>query len=486
MLQDGRKVNDIAKNYIAGEWVAGAETIERRNPSDTDEIVGRYACASMADIDSAVAAARVAQPAWSELGPQERCDLLDAIGNSILARREPLALLLSREEGKTLAESRGEVEFTASIFKFYAGEAARLNGHAGRSLRPEADVEVRHEPLGVVGLITPWNFPLSIPAWKAAPAMAYGNCVILKPSELTNGSAHALAAILHDAKVPKGVFQLLMGGGARIGGALARHPGVDGVSFTGSVATGRAISEQLRNQRTRLQLEMGGKNPLVVMADADLEAALDVAVRGAFHATGQRCTASSRIILQDSIHDAFVAKLTARIQQLRVGHALDATSEIGPIVSEPQIERVLRYVEIGRAEGAKLAVGGQRLTMKTRGHYMSPTLFVDTQNSQAINREEIFGPVAATIRVRSFEEALAVANDTGMGLSASIYTGSLKHAIAFKRHSRAGIIGVNMPTFGADYHAPFGGRGESGSGSREMGTYAREFYTTVKTVYVAP
>jgi alpha-ketoglutaric semialdehyde dehydrogenase len=473
-------------NYIAGEWVGAAETIERRNPSDTDELVGIYACAGLSDVDAAVCAARQAQPAWADTGEQERADILERIAAAILVQREQLAALLSREEGKTLAESRGEIEFSASVFKFYAGEAVRMAGRAGRSLRAGAEVEVRHEPLGVVALITPWNFPFCIPAWKAAPALAYGNCVILKPSELTNGSAHALTKIIHDAGLPKGVFQLLMGAGGKIGGSLARHPDIDGISFTGSVATGRAISEQLRSQRTRIQLEMGGKNPLVVMADANIDAAVDVAIRGAFFATGQRCTASSRIILQDAVHDEFVERMKRRMRELRVGHALDPASQIGPLVSEAQLERVLRYMEIGRAEGSTLAAGGERMEAKTPGHYMSPTLFVDTTNVQTLNREEIFGPVAATIRARGFDEALAIANDTPMGLAASIFTSSLKHAIAFKRHSRAGIVGINMPTFGADYHAPFGGRGESGTGSREMGTYAREFYTTVKTVYIAP
>jgi aldehyde dehydrogenase (NAD+) len=371
------------------------------------------------------------------------------------------------------------------VFKFYAGEAVRLAGVAGRSLRPGADVEVIHEPLGVVGLITPWNFPFSIPAWKTASALAYGNCVILKPSELTNGSAHALARVMAGSGIPKGVFQLVMGTGAQVGSPLVRHPGVDGISFTGSVQTGRSIAEQLRSQSTRLQLEMGGKNPLVVMGDANLEAAADAAIGGAFLATGQRCTASSRLIVHDAVHDTFVAELTRRAQQLRVGHALAPETQIGPLVSETQLERVLRYIEIGRTEGGRIATGATRVRTGKRGHYLAPTLFVETSPAHTINREEIFGPVASVIRVSSFEEALSVANDTEFGLSASIFTGSLDHAIAFKHGSRAGIVGINMPTYGADYHAPFGGHGISGLGSPELGTYARQFYTTAKTAYIA-
>jgi len=475
---------DKLQNYIDGEWVDGAQWIERQNPSDLSDCIGVYAQSSSHDVNSAVQAAKIAQMAWAGVSPQERSEILLDIAASILGRQEEIAHILSREEGKTLPESRGEVGFSASVFKYFSGEALRLNGHAGRSIRTGVDVEVLHEPLGVVGMITPWNFPFLMPAWKAAPALAYGNSIILKPSEFTNGSAHILTQIMVDSGLPANVFQLVMGGGPEVGQSLCGHPDVNGISFTGSVPTGNKIAATVSPDK-HLQMEMGGKNPLIVMADANLGAAVDAALRGAFHATGQRCTASSKLIVEQSVHDEFVAMLKEKAQALRVGHALSDSTEVGPLVNAAQLAGVERYMEIAKQEGAEFLLGGSRVACETEGHYFAPTILLAPFNAMRINREEIFGPVATVISVASFEEALKVANDTEFGLSASIYTQSLKHAVAFKHGSTAGMVQVNLPTFGGDYHVPFGGRGMSGSGSRELGAYAREFYTTVKTAYTA-
>lgn len=472
------------KNYIAGEWVDGCDWTDRLNPSDLSDNIGSYAVASIEDVNRAVVAAREAQVSWGKSTPQDRSEILLEIASDISKRQEEIAHILSREEGKTLPEARGEIGFSASVFKYFAGEALRLNGQAGASIRPGVDCEILHEPLGVVGMITPWNFPFLMPAWKVAPALAYGNSVVLKPSEFTNGTAHAFTELLVNSCLPENVFQLVMGQGPEVGRQLCTHDGVNGISFTGSVSTGNKIAAVVSPDK-HLQMEMGGKNPLIVMADADLDAAVDAALRGAFHATGQRCTASSKLIIEQSVHDAFVGKLRERASQISVGHALSPDTEVGPLVNGTQLERVERYMGIARDEGAELLLGGERVACETEGHFFAPTILLAPSNDLRVNQEEIFGPVASIIPAASFEEALAIANDTEFGLSASIYTQSLKHAVAFKHGSTAGMVQVNLPTFGGDYHVPFGGRGKSGSGPRELGAYAREFYTTVKTAYTA-
>jgi aldehyde dehydrogenase (NAD+) len=474
------------RNYIAGEWRAGAELYDDVNPSDLRDVVGRYAVAGAADTKDAIAAAKAAFPAWSRTTPQVRADLLDKVGSEVLARQEELGRLLSREEGKTLAEGIGEAMRAGQIFKWFAGEALRLGGERLPSTRPGIDLEVTREGLGVIGLITPWNFPLAIPAWKIAPALAFGNCVVLKPAQLVCGSAWALAEIIVRAGAPAGAFNLVMGSGRVVGEAIIEHPDIAAVSFTGSVATGRGVAERAVARMARVQLEMGGKNPLLVLADADLEKAVDHAVNGAFFATGQRCTASSRLIVAEPVHDRFVAGVIDRLKALPVDHALKPATKIGPVVDQGQLDQDLRYIEIGRQEGAKLAYGGERLNRETPGHYLSPALFTETRNDMRINREEIFGPVASVIRVKDYEEGLAVANDTPFGLVAGICTSSLKHASHFKRNAEAGMVMVNLPTAGLDYHVPFGGRKASSYGPREQGSYAREFYSIVKTAYTAP
>ncbi len=474
-------------NLINGQWVAGKTVSANTNPSDLSDVVGEYAQGDAADVNAAVAAAQAAFPAWSTSGIQARSDALDKIGNEILARKEELGDLLAREEGKTRPEAIGEVARAGQIFKFFAGECLRLAGESIPSVRPGIGVEITREPIGVVGLITPWNFPIAIPAWKIAPALAFGNCVVLKPADLVPGSAWALAEIISRSGIPAGVFNLVMGRGRVIGDALVQHADAAAISFTGSVSVGRGIAEACVKSGKKVQLEMGGKNPQVVLDDADLAQAVELSAQSCFYSTGQRCTASSRLIVTDQIYPAFVEALQARMAKIKVGDARAAGTDIGPVVSQAQLEQDLSYVEIAQAEGAVLAAGGSRIACHTGsgndGFFMQPALLVDSTPAMRINREEVFGPVASVIRVRNYEEALAVANDTAFGLSAGIATTSLKYATHFKRHAQAGMVMVNLPTAGVDYHVPFGGRKSSSYGPREQGRYAQEFYTTVKTAY---
>jgi aldehyde dehydrogenase (NAD+) len=472
----------ILKHFIGGERVSGDALRDSENPSDTGDIVASYPQAAAAEVDAAVRAAHKAFPAWSEASPEFRSDLLDKIGELILQRREEIGRLLSREEGKTAAEGIGEVTRAGRIFKYFAGEALRLHGQNLASTRTGVDVMTSREPLGVFGLITPWNFPIAIPAWKSAPALAFGNTVVIKPASPTPATASALAEIIHEAGVPAGVFNMVFGD-AETGNAIVQHPLIEGISFTGSQRTGAKVGVAAMARQARVQLEMGGKNPLVVLDDADLARALMCALDGAFFATGQRCTASSRIIVTEGIHDRFVTGLADKAASLRVGDALDPRSQMGPIVNETQMKTTLSYVEIAKREGGRILTGGERLSLDKPGWYVSPAVISDTTQAMRVNAEEIFGPVASVIRVKNYEEALATANDTEFGLSAGIATTSLKHATHFKRHSQAGMVMVNLPTAGVDYHVPFGGRKGSSYGPREQGKYAQEFFTTVKTAY---
>lgn len=473
-------------NLIDGEWTMGDEQLPNINPSDITDVIGMSARSGIEDMGRAIDAAYDAAESWRFSTPQQRFDVLDAIGTEILARREELGRLLSREEGKTLPEGIGEAARAGQIFKFFAGECLRQQGDSLASVRPGIEVEVRREPLGVIGLITPWNFPIAIPAWKIAPALAYGNAVVLKAAELVPGSAWALADIIDRSGLPKGVFNLVNGRGSLVGNHLINHPKVAAISFTGSVETGRGIAQACAMNMKKVQLEMGGKNPMVVLDDADLETAVGACVNSGFFSTGQRCTASSRIIVTEGIHDRFVDAVSNAVSALKVGHALEANTQVGPVINGNQLAKDLDYVKIGREEGAELVCGGERLELEHDGFYMSPALFIGTRNDMRINREEIFGPVASVIKAADYDEALALANDTDFGLSAGICTSSLKFASDFKAKSQAGMVMVNLPTAGVDYHVPFGGRKGSSYGSREQGRYAAEFYTTVKTAYIQP
>ncbi len=474
------------QNYIGGQWVPGAKWTPNRNPSDLTDIIGEYAQADADQTKAAIAAAVQAFPAWSMGSIQERANILDKAGSDILARKDEIGRLLAREEGKTLPEGIGETVRAGHIFKFFAGEALRLSGEKVPSVRPGVDVEITREPVGVVGLITPWNFPIAIPAWKIAPALAFGNTVVFKPAQWTPGCAWVLAEILVNAGVPPGVFNLVMGTGSIVGDTIVTHRDVAAISFTGSMETGQSIAKKAVARMAKCQLEMGSKNPLVVLDDADLPTALNVAVQGAYFSTGQRCTASSRLIVTEGIHDRFVQVLTERLSTLKIDNALSPGTEIGPVVEKPQLDTDLEYIGVGQREGARLAVGGERVKRSTDGYYLAPALFVDATNSMRISREEIFGPVACVIRAKNYDEALAIANDTETGLSSGIVTSSLKYASHFQRHAQAGMVMVNLPTAGVDYHVPFGGRKASSYGPREQGRYAAEFYTTVKTTYIAP
>lgn len=471
-------------HFIGGNWVKGESYAPNINPSNVSESIGDYAQGDKKQAEEAIEAARDAATDWAQIGIQARADALDKVGAEILERREELGRLLAREEGKTLKEAMGEVARAGYIFKFFAGEALRVTGELAPSVRPGVRVEVTREPLGVVGVITPWNFPIAIPAWKIAPALAFGNAVVFKPAELTPGCAWAIADIISRSGIPPGAFNLVVGKGSVVGDAIVKSPHVDAISFTGSVATGHEILLEATKRHAKVQLEMGGKNPLVVLDDADLDVAVNCAVNGAFFSTGQRCTASSRLIVTDGIHHRFVDSVVEKLKTLRIGDAVAEDTDIGPVVDQTQLDQDLSYIEIGQKEGARLAYGGGRVTGDHEGFYLSPALFVDTDNRMRINREEIFGPIASVVRVKSYDEAVAVANDTEFGLSAGIVTTSLKHADDFKRASRAGMVMVNLPTAGVDYHVPFGGTKGSSYGPREQGTYAKEFYTVVKTAYV--
>jgi aldehyde dehydrogenase (NAD+) len=469
--------------YIGGRWVDGAATTTTRSPSDRSDIIDEYASAGAGETARAIEAAHEAAPSWGMSGVQQRADALDAIGNEILARKAELGNLLAREEGKTLPEAIGEAARAGAIFKFFAQEALRIRGDRLASVRPGVEVDVTREPVGVVGIIAPWNFPIAIPAWKIAPALAYGNTVVFKPADLVPGCAWALADIISRAGLPPGVFNLAMGPGRVVGEAMLNDPRVNAISFTGSTATGERVLMACARRRAKVQLEMGGKNPLVVLADADLDVAVNAAIQGSFYSTGQRCTASSRLIVDEQVYGKFVDAMAQRMATLKIGNALHAGVDIGPVVDSSQFEQDLSYIALAKSEGARLVCGGDRLSRETEGYFLSPALFADCDANMRHAREEIFGPVASVIPARGYEHALALANDTEFGLTAGICTTSLKHAAHFKRNARAGMVMVNLPTAGVDYHVPFGGTKGSSYGAREQGSYAAEFFTTVKTSY---
>ncbi|MEQ1900373.1 MAG: aldehyde dehydrogenase family protein [Devosia sp.] len=477
-------MEDLHRNLIDGEWVGG-EAAENINPSNTGDVVGLYARATAEDTQRAIAAARAAFPAWSRSGLLERHSILSKTAHEILARKEELGTLLSREEGKTLPEGIGEATRAGQLFEFFAGEALRLSGETIPSVRPGVGVEITREAVGVVGIITPWNFPIAIPAWKIAPALCYGNTVVFKPADLVPGCSWAIVDILQRAGLPKGVLNLVMGKGSVVGQTILDAKDVSAITFTGGVGTGRRVAESSLKVMRKFQLEMGGKNPTIVLDDADLKVAVETVTQSAFFSTGQRCTASSRIIVTEGIHDKFVAALSERVRNLKVGDALEKGIEIGPVVDPGQLKQDLDYIGIGKAEGAKLSAGGETLTLGKPGYYLQPTLFTEATNQMRISREEIFGPVASVIRVKDYDEALATANDTEFGLSSGIVTTSLKYATHFKRNAEAGMVMVNVPTAGVDFHVPFGGRKGSSYGPKEQGKYAAEFFTQVKTAYTA-
>lgn len=478
-------MTDSKLNYIAGEWTKGVSEIENRNPSDLTDLIGMFAQASPDDLQRALDQARVAQAEWAAYGMERKQAVLMAIGNEMMERAEELGTLLSREEGKPIAEGKGEVYRAGQFFTFYAAECLRQLGENADSVREGVEIDIRREPVGVVAVISPWNFPTATASWKIAPALCYGNAVVWKPANATPASAVALTEIIAKQDIPKGLFNLVMGSGGTIGQQMVESPKVDAITFTGSIPVGKGIATAAIQNLTKVQMEMGSKNALAVMDDADLDLAVTLALGGAFGGTGQKCTASSRLVVHADIHDAFVEKLVAGAKAMTVGHAQTEGTQLGPVVSELQLQENLAYVELGLSEGAELACGGKRLDMPHDGFYMSPGVFVNTTNDMRINREEMFAPLTSVIKVASYEEALSVVNDTNFGLTSGIVTQSLARATHFRRNARTGVVTVNLPTAGTDYHVPFGGRGDSSYGSREQGKAAAEFYTVVKTAYIS-
>ncbi|MEM1079298.1 MAG: aldehyde dehydrogenase family protein [Pseudomonadota bacterium] len=478
-------MTDTKLNFIAGQWMAGESAIENRNPSDLSDLIGHFAQASAEQLDQAIAQASEAQRIWANYGLERRQTVLNAIGTELMARADELGTLLSREEGKPLAEGKGEIFRAGQFFTYYAAECLRQLGETADSVRDGIEIDVRREPVGVVAIVSPWNFPTATAAWKIAPALCYGNAVVWKPANLTPASAVALTEIIARQDIPEGLFSLVMGSGRSIGQRLVESPDINAVSFTGSVPVGRGIAAAAVQNFTKIQLEMGSKNALAVMDDADLDLAVSLALGGAFGGTGQKCTASSRLIVHAAIHDTFVNKLVSGAKAMRVGHALEEGTQIGPVVSETQLLENLDYVALGQSEGAELACGGTRVERATEGYFMAPGVFLNTNNSMRINREEMFAPLTSVIKVGSYDEALSTVNDTRFGLTSGIVTRSLARATHFRRNARTGVVTVNLPTAGTDYHVPFGGRGESSYGPREQGKAAAEFYTTVKTAYIS-
>ena len=470
-------------NFIAGRWVEGTGSIKNINPSDTGDIISEYTSVTDDQFEQAVSSAVIAQKEWGEVGIEKKSQILIKIGDELIQRSKELGELLSREEGKPLAEGIGEVTRAGQQFQYYGSECLRLYGEKIPSTRPGFQVEISREPLGVIGIISPWNFPIAIPAWKAAPAMMCGNAVLLKPASLTPASAIALTEIISKQDIPSGLFNLVLGSGSNIGNKIASHPDIVAITFTGSVEVGKKLYQNSSPLLKKMQMEMGSKNPLVVMEDANLNTAISCAANGAYGGTGQKCTASSRLIVHEDIYAKFVEGLIENIKNLKVGHALDEGTQMGPASNQSQYESNLNYIEIGKGE-SKLAYGGNPMNMRTPGYYMEPTLFIDGDNKSRINQEEMFGPIACVIPTKNLDHALEIANDTDFGLSSGIITQSLAKAEHFKQNIKTGVSTVNLPTAGLDYHVPFGGRKASSFGPREQGTYARDFYSQVKTSYI--
>ncbi|CCN32967.1 putative Aldehyde dehydrogenase [Vibrio nigripulchritudo SO65] len=469
--------------YFGGEWQSGESTIANINPSDISETIGTFAQASEQQTQQAIAAAKTAQKEWEKTPMERKQAVLQAIGDELIARCDELGTLLSREEGKPFAEGRGEIYRAGQFFQYFAAEVLRQIGDTADSVRPGVSVEVTREAVGVVAIISPWNFPTATAAWKIAPALAFGNSVIWKPANLTPASAVALTEIIHRQGLPAGTFNLVLGSGSKVGNTLINSKEINAVSFTGSVETGRKVAAATAPNFVRCQLEMGSKNALVIADDADIQTAVDATIAGSFSGAGQKCTASSRLVVMDSIHDQYVEALIKRMSELKVGHALDDGIFMGPVVDGNQLEANFAWLEKARASGAELAFGGERLSLKHEGYYMSPTLFLDTKNQWEVNQEEVFAPMASVIRASGLDEAIAITNDTRFGLTGGIITQSLRTSALFKQQAQTGCVMVNLPTAGTDYHVPFGGRKESSFGPREQGQYAKEFYTVVKTAY---
>ncbi len=476
------------KNFIAGEWCAAesGERFENRNPADREDLIGTFPKSDQREVNRAVAAAREAYRHWRLVPAPGRGDLIKKVGDIMVSRKEEIARLMTREMGKVLKETRGDVQEGIDTAYYAASEARRLFSHTAPSELPnKMNISLRL-PVGVAGIITPWNFPMAIPTWKIFPALICGNTVVFKPASDTPATATVLVDILQEAGIPAGAINLVHGSGSKVGTPLVEHPEVNLISFTGSSDIGKDINARAGGKLKRVSLELGGKNAQIVLEDADLDLAVEGVLWGAFGTTGQRCTATSRLILQQKIHDRFVDMLAERARKLRVGNGLDESVEMGPCINEAQLGVVESYVEIGKKEGAKLVTGGCRCAgpEHARGSFYCPTIFTGVKPGMRIEQEEIFGPVLSVIKVKDAEEAIKVLNDTVYGLSSSIYTRNVNLAFKAIRDIECGITYVNGPTIGAEAHMPFGGMKETGNGHREGGWQVYEFYTETKTVYV--
>ncbi|NWF83954.1 MAG: aldehyde dehydrogenase family protein [Bryobacteraceae bacterium] len=476
---------ELFRNYINGEWVDGP-AVENRNPADTGEIVSLHVAGTADDVFRAAAAAESALPGWSHLNAPARGALLNKVADLLDARFNDISAEMTREEGKTLPEAKGEVRRSINIFRYFAGEGARFAGVLAPSERDRVHMFALRKPVGVVSLITPWNFPSAIPAWKLAPALICGNTVLLKPASAAPLSSWRIVEACHDAGIPKGVVNYIAGAGSAVGNALIDASPVRAVSFTGSCGVGLKLHERASKRRLRIQLEMGGKNPTIVLADADFNAAVENVVNGAFFSTGQKCTATSRAIVEAPIYDRFVEAVTERTRRLKVGNGMEAGVDIGPCVDEAQMRTVLDYVEIGRKECGEPLCGGRRLTGGAfdKGYFVEPTVFAGVTQQHRIAREEIFGPVLAVMKADNFEHAMQIANASEFGLSASLQTTNLSRMFEYVYGIEAGLVTVNLPSAGVEYQLPFGGTKDSSFGPKEQGPAAIEFYSDYKTVYV--
>jgi alpha-ketoglutaric semialdehyde dehydrogenase len=478
----------LFKNYINGEWVEArsGKAIENRNPANTDELIGMFPASGTEDVETAIAAAKTAYQKWRLVPAPKRAEILFHAAEILVARKEDYAREMTREMGKVLAETRGDVQEAIDMTYLMAGEGRRQFGHTAPSELPNKFAMAVRASVGVAGLITPWNFPMAIPSWKAMPALICGNTIVLKPAEDTPLSTYNLTQVLAEAGLPPGVLNVVFGYGPDAGAPMLNHKDVDLVSFTGSTEVGRIVSQACAPTFKKCHLEMGGKNIIIVMDDANLELAIEGAVWGGFGTTGQRCTAASRIAAQKGVYREFVEKFVARVKALKIGDGLDPTTQMGPCISEQQLQTVIKYIGIGSNEGAKLSAGGHRLETgaHARGWFHEPTVFTDCDSQMRICQEEIFGPVVSVIPFDTFDDALAIANGVNYGLSASIYTKNVNQAFVAQRDLETGIVYVNAPTIGAETHLPFGGTKNTGNGHREAGLAALDFYTEWKTVYV--
>jgi aldehyde dehydrogenase (NAD+) len=478
----------LFKNYINGEWVEArsGQAIEDRNPANTDELVGMFPASGAEDVNAAVEAAKGAYEKWRLTPAPKRAEILFHAAEILVARKEDFAREMTREMGKVLAETRGDVQEAIDMTYLMAGEGRRQFGHTAPSELPNKFAMAVRAPIGVAGMITPWNFPMAIPSWKAMPALICGNTIVLKPAEDTPLSTYNLTQVLAEAGLPPGVLNVVFGYGPEAGGPILNHPDVDLVSFTGSTEVGRIVSVACAPTFKKCHLEMGGKNIIIVMDDANLDLAIEGAVWGGFGTTGQRCTAASRVAVQKGVYREFVEKFVARVKAMKVGDGLDAATQMGPCINEQQLQTVIKYVGIGSGEGAKLAAGGHRLETGShaKGWFHEPTVFTDCNAKMRICQEEIFGPVVAVMPFDTFDDAIAIANGVQYGLSASIYTRNVNQAFRAQRDLETGIVYINAPTIGAETHLPFGGTKNTGNGHREAGLAALDFYSEWKTVYV--